>query len=165
MPDRKILIDKLEESVLTQERLVAEVRSLQVSRRRLEAMIVILFAILLGVGLLANWSLAASRNANDAVKATKTQNALTAQQSAAYNVGACTTRNGAFKAIRDALTAQYQVWEGVLAGSPNGATPQAQDFLAKLRSALPSPDKQDLDCNRDGKLDALDYPQGDVPPS
>lgn len=159
MPER--LAAQLERALEQQVELVAEVRTLQVSKRRMEVIIGLLLAVLILVGGLAQWSRQAATNANAASKAVKEQTIATAEATARQNVMSCQIRNGGFRAIRDAFTAQNQVWEEALKGVPNQQA--AQDFLAKLRAAQPVAEKQDLDCDKNGKLGPEDYPPSPPP--
>lgn len=154
MPDR--LAEQLEKAIVQQTLLVEEVHTLQVSKRRMEVIVALLLAVLILVGGLAQWSRRAAQNANDASRAVREQTAATAAAAVQTTLASCQIRNGGFQAIRDAFAAQNRVWEEVLQSVPNQAA--AQDFLAKLRAAQPVAEKQDLDCDRDGRLGPGDYP-------
>jgi type II secretory pathway pseudopilin PulG len=157
MPDR--MAAQLEKAIAQQTVLVEEVRTLQVSKRRMEAIIALLLVILVLVGGLAQWSRQAATQANQASRLAKEQVAATAAATAQTTRTTCQIRNGGFASVRDAFTAQYQALEEVLANSPNPAA--TQNLLTKLRASIPAPEKQDIDCDRDGKLGPGDYP----PPS
>jgi hypothetical protein len=159
MPER--LAGQLEKAIAQQTALVEEVRTLQVSKRRMEVIAVLLLAVLIMVGGLTLWSRRAASNANEASRAVRAQTAATAEATARSMLASCQIRNGGFQAIRDAFTAQDQVWEEALKGVQNQAAAQA--FLAKLRAAQPVAEKQDIDCDRDGKLGSGDYPPPDQP--
>lgn len=159
MPER--LAEQLQAAIEQQANLVAEVRTLQVSKRRMEVIIGLLLAVLILVGGLAQWSRQAATNANAASKAVKEQTIAAAAAIERQSVVSCQIRNGGFAAIRDAFTAQYQVWEQALQAVPNQQAAQA--FLAKLRAAQPVAEKQDLDCDKNGKLGPEDYPPAPLP--
>ncbi len=155
LSDRAIndAVEKLDEAIEAQTRLVTEVEKLHTSKRRLTTM----FSVLAGVVVLSViavfYAIGAARDAEGAVQnveqVVERQNA----DREAARLDVCRVRNAGFVGFRDSFNAVFDVLE------QSFDTPENQAFVDDVRAVIPTAAEIDTDCNRDGTLDADDYPE------
>ena len=132
----------MSERVTTLERvevLVAEVKGLRLSNRRLKQIMFAGAVALASAGVAVGYAVNAAHDAHDAVDASR-----------AAIVEACRSRNAGFQATRAKFDAMFDIFEALTTDD------QGREVMATLRAI---PDPVDTDCTKDGRIDSADYPQ------
>jgi hypothetical protein len=137
MPERTMAeaIERLEDAVQHMDDLAADIRSLEVSKRRLKILTVGLLVALIVLGLV---SFLTVRGFNE------------------QRERGCQNRNDSARVTRQFAEQQFAIFEA--ATQTRQATQDQLTLLEQLRHAVPKQSETEFDCNGDGELTAADYP-------